>query len=501
MSLSLALYGETPGALFEDVYFRRDFVALHARPDEIDALELPGFRHAAAVRHIPGEDGEDMETPWGYGGPIARDGAAFWEGLGLWRQRQVDRGRVAEFIRLHPFINPLALRGFVDNLRFDRLTVLADLTEPAATRRRRYTKGTRYSIAYAERRLNLRELDPSDAGLFRRLYEEGLARNQAERGYYFAPGYYEELLAQPFTRAWVAERDGEALAVACFLRGGAFAHYHLSGGGEPARISFAHYLLVERALDHYQGQGCRWMHLGGGRTASPDDALLRFKTRFSALRIPFYTGGLVHRRSAYERLTKGRTDRFLSYRFPPTPDLSREQVTLNPAEPGDFAAFFRIKCDIDNIVWSGHDRPPSWPGLESWFQRHEAGGTGRRIFIARCAGRAVGYVYVDDRGTHFEATIGVASGEAGRGLGRGILKEMARVCADGAGRPVEAWIFPENTASVRAFEAAGFVFDEGRPAKPFPMPFAGAEPRKQRCWVWCQAQAAGAARQTGATGQ
>lgn len=483
MPIGLTLYGETPDALFEDVYFQRDFVALHARPDAIDALELPGFRHAAAVCAIPGADAEDMETPWGYGGPVARDAPAFWEGLALWRQRQVNHRRIAEFVRVHPFINPLALRGFLDQIRLDRLTVLVDLSEPSATRRKRYTKGTRYSLNQAERRLSLRPLSPTDAALFQRLYEEGLARNGAERSYFFAPSYYADLLSSPYARAWAAEQDGQALAVACFLQGGAFAHYHLSGGGEAARTTFAHYLLLECAIEHYRTRNCRWMHLGGGRSTAPNDALFRFKTRFGMKRVPFYTGGLIHDRAAFERMTQGRRDRFLSYRFPTIPDLSRAPVALHPANEDDFVAFFRIKCDADNIVWSGHERPPDWSGLEQWFKRHLSGGTGRRMLMAHALDRTVGYAYVDDHGDRLEATVGVAAGESGHGLGRSILRETARL-ADAGTRPLEAWIFPENRASVRAFEAAGFALDETRPPRPFAMPLPDLAPREQRCWVY-----------------
>lgn len=481
--MELTLYGETPDVVFEDVYFRRDFVALHARPDGIDALELPNFRHAAAVRTIPGADAEDMETPWGYGGPIARNASSFWEGLALWRQRQVNHRRIAEFVRLHPFLNPLSVRGFLDQIRLDRLTVLVDLCESPTVRRGRYTKGTRYSLNHAERCLTVRPLGPEDAVLFQRLYEKGLARNGAEQGYFFDSSYYSDLLSAPYARAWAAERDGNPLAVACFLQGGPFAHYHLSGGEETARTSFAHYLLLEYAIEHFRALNCRWLHLGGGRSTAPDDALFRFKTRFGYKRVPFYTGGLVHDRVAFERMTKGRRDRFLSYRFSSVQNLSRAPVALRPATEQEFVAFFRIKCDVDNIVWSGHAGPPDWASLEQWYRRNLSGATNRQMMLAHASGRAVGYAYLDDHGDRMEATVGVAAGEAGHGLGRSILRETARL-VESSGRTLEAWIFPENRGSVRAFEAAGFVLDMCRQPRAFAMPLPDLAPREQRCWVY-----------------
>jgi RimJ/RimL family protein N-acetyltransferase len=482
--ISAPLYGVSAAELIADVYFRADFVALHARPDPIDALPLPGFHHAAAVRTIPGTDVEDMETPWGYGGPVASDEASFWEGIGRWRQRQRDHRRIAEFVRLHPFLNPLGYRGWFDQIRFDRLTVLVDLAVDSVQRRRGYSKGTRYSLRQAERLLTVRALVPGEGALFRRCYEEGLGRNAADRSYYFPADYYDRLLEAPYARAWIAEREGRAVAVACFLSGGPFAHYHLSGGGSEARAAFAHYLLLEHAIEHYRARGCRYLHLGGGRSAAADDDLLKFKRRFSSWLIPFYTGGLVYDRAAYDRLTQGRRHRFLSYRFEPPEEPARDTVSLDPAMPKDLATFFRIKCDIDNIVWSGHVRPPLWPQMAVWYERHLEGGTGRRIFIARSGRRAVGYAYLDDVGERLAVTIGLAAGEGGRGLGRALLSALAgQVRDEGDARELEGWIFPENLPTVRAFEAAGFVHDPSRAPRPAPMPLLGSEPRPQYCWV------------------
>ncbi|MBI07070.1 MAG: hypothetical protein CMM54_08835 [Rhodospirillaceae bacterium] len=483
MPISLTLYGMKPEEVMSDIYFDPQFVRLYAAPDKVDSLELPGFRHTSAVRQIPGEELEDLEIPWGYGGPVARDDDAFWRGIGEWRRRQADRGRVAEFIRMHPFLNPLAFRGWFDQIRFDRLTVLVDLAEPKEVRHRNYTKGTRYSLRQAEKSLTLRRLEVGEGDLFRTLYETGLARNKAEDDYFFRRDHFETLLAADWADVRVAELDGEAIAVACFLHSGCFAHYHLSGGTVHARKKFAHHLLLEDAINRYAAAGQRWMHLGGGRGSGLSDSLLLFKTRFSPRRIAFYTGGIIFDRDAYGRLTRDRKGKFLSYRFQPTPDLKDEDVTLRPASAGDFAFFFRLKCDVDNIVWSGHTKPPIWLGLQDWYDRNLRIES-RSIFIGTCGARRVGYVYLDDHGATLEMTLGVATSEAGRGVGRRLLAlAIEKLVEAGERRPTEAWIFEENRASIRAFETAGFVRDVARPPRNFDMPFLG-ENRTQYCWVW-----------------
>ncbi len=482
MPLSTTLHEVSPRDVMRDVYFRRDFLALHARPDGIDMIAEDDFRHAAAIRRIPGTDLSDLETPWGYGGPVASDITALRDGLARWRQRQGASGRVAEFVRLHPFLNPMAMREAFDILRFDRLTVVVDLAEPAKARWRHYSKGTRYSINTARKKLRIRRLGAAEAPLFRALYEAGLARNRAADLYYFDERFYGELVAAEWAETWVAEAD-EPVAVACFLHGGPFAHYHLSGGTDAARRSFAHYLLIEHAITYFAQRGKRWLHLGGGQSATPDDSLYRFKTRFSPLRLPFYTGGLVFDRAAYVGLARD-NDRILSYRFPVRrASTIQDVVRLRPARHDDLEVFFRIKCGIEDILWSGHAQPPEWETLAAWFHRQFEQHPVRRIFVAERGGKAVGYLYLDDRGDHLEVSVAVAADETGHGVCRTMLREVARMLGEaGERRPLAAWIFPDNVASVRAFEAAGFAKEDGGSARSRTVPFGDGR-RDQHCWV------------------
>jgi L-amino acid N-acyltransferase YncA len=224
------------------------------------------------------------------------------------------------------------------------------------------------------------------------------------------------------------------------------------------------------------------MHLGGGRTSRPDDALLAFKAKFSPQRVPYYTGGLIYARGAYEQLARGRNERFLSYRFPPAPEIGSKPIALRRTTTADFADFFRLKCDVDNIVWSGHDRPPDWHRMSTWFAAQHAPGSRRRIYLAEYEGQVLGYTYVDDLDDAVEITVGISAREAGRGLGRNFLKQVMAVIRAGE-REIRCWLFPENVAGVRAFEAAGFRRDAGKPARSFAMPF-GDGPIRQSCWVY-----------------
>jgi lipid II:glycine glycyltransferase (peptidoglycan interpeptide bridge formation enzyme) len=157
--------------------------------------------------------------------------------------------------------------------------------------------------------------------VFRDLYHAGLAGNQATGRYYYRDDQYRDLLAADWSTTYVAQRNGEPVAASVFLKGGrALGHYHLAGQNETGRAENASYLLIDQAAESLGAQGTQWLHLGGGRTASPEDALFLFKSRFSELRVPFHVGGLIFDRDAFERLGGFAEGRFRAYRFaPPAP--------------------------------------------------------------------------------------------------------------------------------------------------------------------------------------
>jgi len=299
----------------DDVYFRKDFVELYARPDEVDHLSQDDFSHVSAIRKIPETDWYDLETPHGYGGPVANNISALEKGISSWRERQRAAERVAEFIRVHPFINSDELRPHVDFLEFNRETVYVDLSLTKDIRRQYYRKGVRHSLKVAERALTLRKLAPSEWPLFRQLYEDGLRTNNAGPEYFYDDTCYQSLLAAPWSVTWVAESNNEPVGVACFLSSTPkISHYHLAGGNLKARETNANYLLLENAFDYFAAKGGHVMHLGGGRTKAIDDDLFRFKKKFSALKINFYIAGLIHDIKKFTQLGCGRPGKFIGYR-------------------------------------------------------------------------------------------------------------------------------------------------------------------------------------------
>jgi len=93
-----------------------------------------------------------------------------------------------------------------------------------------------------------------------------------------------------------------------------------------------------------------------------------------------------------------------------------------------------------------------------WFRDRLARPSECRIYIAEVDGSPVGQARVElTGGGQGEISVAVAAGSRGRGLGRSLItKATERAAADLAAGSVTAVVKPENVASLRAFEAAGY---------------------------------------------
>lgn len=92
----------------------------------------------------------------------------------------------------------------------------------------------------------------------------------------------------------------------------------------------------------------------------------------------------------------------------------------------------------------------------AWFAR-ALEDPSRLLLVAEADGQQLGMVRFDEAQGRWEASINVAPEARGRGLGAAMLKAgLAFFVREVAAEEVEAEIKPENTASLRIFEATGF---------------------------------------------
>jgi Acetyltransferase (GNAT) domain len=260
------------------------------------------FYHAFHVARVPGRDCFDIQSPYGYGGPVANSPkkvflSRAWEAYFDWCH---DRRILAEFIRFHPLLQNWDF--YWGEVFDDRQTVWLDLT--ADNLLNSYHQLRRRNIQNAKRNELRVSWVTKDLFLqdFRPLYDAMLQKKAAGSFYYFNSNYYRALLDCEFAHGAVCLKNDKPIAAALFVAYGEIMEYHLGTSSDEGQRLGAMTLLLHEAALLAQSQGRKYYHLGGGTDRTPENSLLFFKSSFSDLRGQFKIGRYVHEAQPYAEL-------------------------------------------------------------------------------------------------------------------------------------------------------------------------------------------------------
>lgn len=290
--------------LSSDIYYQRTYSELYEGNGEyFEFLYEEGCHYVkfCALKHritkIVGLDLDeelyDLETPYGYGGPISNssDGKFLQRAFAEYKEFCKQQKIVCEFIRFHPF-NSLADKATLFDMHFpERQVVIVDLEKTTEERRKLYSKTTRNIIKKAEKNL-LVETNDVKISDFMGMYYQTMQKNTADEFFYFKEGYFKELMNLNGVSLLATKKGDTYVSVGFFVCSKELAHYHLSANNQELSKENGNYLLLDAAFEHAKSHGCRYMMLGGGRTSSADDGLFKFKSKFSPLTMPFFIAGL-----------------------------------------------------------------------------------------------------------------------------------------------------------------------------------------------------------------
>ncbi len=254
------------------------------------------------MKRVPeavGGNGEiDLETAYGYGGPVFfnLDAELTGEFNRLMNDWAAENRVIAEFIRFNPFTSFHATSDPACKVSHNRITVSIDLTQgPEAVlndcspaRLRNWKKANRLG-------LNFRRLaDPAE---FAPLYDQTMQRLKARAYYHFSRQYFAALAELPQESCFYAgafTADGRLAAAAIYLLDQTSAHYHLGASDPQLMYTQANAFLMLEFARKLCGSGRQMLHLGGGLSLADDDSLFRFKAGFSAQRHNFFIGRRIH---------------------------------------------------------------------------------------------------------------------------------------------------------------------------------------------------------------
>jgi hypothetical protein len=275
-------------AALEPVYF------LHREGEAI-------YYHAFHLARVPETAYRDIQSPYGYGGPVASSSdPSFLAGAERVFSAWCAEHRVlAEFLRFHPLLENW--RFYDGEVLDDRQTVWipleGDVFASYSTRARTAVRKA-VNQGLAVEWVNREEL----AAVFPGLYEPAMRALETSAFYFFPDAYYRALQGWERLHFAVCRQNSEAVAAAVFLLGPAIAEYHLSASSPLGKQLGATNLLLHEAALRAQAQGCRALHLGGGTDASPENSLLFFKGGFSKVRAGFKIGKRVRDAAGYRAL-------------------------------------------------------------------------------------------------------------------------------------------------------------------------------------------------------
>ncbi|MDF2877904.1 MAG: hypothetical protein K0S30_1000 [Clostridia bacterium] len=305
---------EMPG-IMQDIYYTSEYYKMHQSNGDgtsklfyfIDNNGNKGF-YPFMLNKIAGYDLHadyyDIETSYGYGGPItsSQDEDFLKEFEETFMEFCRDNNIVAEFIRFHPLIQNEKI--FKKNIQVihNRSTVYIELAkgidkiwnEDIKSKNRNVIRKAQYNGLHVE--------ISQDYETFKSIYNKTMDKVDASDFYYFDDRYYEDIKENNYCVLLNVIREDKAIAAAIFMGYGEYFHYHLAGSLKEELKYSPNNLLLWEAIKYALNKGYKKMHFGGGLTDSLEDNLFKFKSSFSKEHADFYIGKRIHQKEVYQYL-------------------------------------------------------------------------------------------------------------------------------------------------------------------------------------------------------
>lgn len=259
----------------------------------------------------------DITTPYGYGGPLCsveNPHPLLLNDFGTVFNRYCNQNSIiSEFVRFHPILgNHKLCIDFMD-VSFNRHTAYIDLTKDEDELWKGMCSTHRNKIRNARNNgIHIEKVDvsPSSVDIFRQMYLQTMAKNQADNYYFFNEEFFNNMLKylRDMSSLFFAFKESKAVSGIYALHAGKYLHYHFNASDtESLQLGSNNLLIYETALWGHS-QGYEVFHLGGGYS-SGEDNLFRFKKKFSKGNLfEFYTGRKVHNQEVYNFLCGQWTD-------------------------------------------------------------------------------------------------------------------------------------------------------------------------------------------------
>jgi len=321
--------------LLKDIYFNKEYVSLYLKEGE-EVFEFKYsdnnnvFYNLAIKKPINlignikiNEGYYDVETAYGYGGHYCNtnDSEFINKAIEAYSLYCKKNNIIADFSRIHPFNEThFVLNNYYEKLLLDRKTISVDTKLSSEERWGNYPSKLRTILRKCKKELTFRKSTNLEA--FIDLYEKTMQKNEAEDFYYFNKSYFEKLIEFEGVELFEVVFDNKIISSSFVLFDAELGHYHLSANDYEYRKYNANYFILDSIFNVAHERGIEQFHLGGGRTNTEEDTLLKFKMKFSSIKKNFFISGKVHNELIYNKyinLWEKQSDKeikyFLKYRL------------------------------------------------------------------------------------------------------------------------------------------------------------------------------------------
>ncbi|MDC3053881.1 hypothetical protein OA187_04910 [Candidatus Pelagibacter sp.] len=249
----------------------------------------------------------DIETPYGYGGPISNttDKKFIKHAESLHSNWCKINRIVCEFVRFHPLKNNQDKCSYLDNIILERENRFLKIEE--FNNISLFNPKVRNKIRKASRN-NLNcyfSKSKEEIIKFKQLYLKTLDRLEADEFYYFKKNFYEKLYKLIKKNGFiisVEDKNKNLVGSSIFLTFNETMHYYLSALDKKKKIPGIHNYILYEAYLECKKKNISICNLGGGTTNNLDDNLLIFKKSMSNAKSNFYYGYKIFLKKNYQKL-------------------------------------------------------------------------------------------------------------------------------------------------------------------------------------------------------
>jgi hypothetical protein len=214
---------------------------------------------------------------------------------------------VAEFTRYNPILNNQEFSNDNYEVLYDRKVVLIDLQEEIEKIEAKYYSGAnRNSIRKAISKGIKTNIvtDINSYITFHNIYMSLMDFLKAEKKYRYSQNYFSDIFYQlsKHNILIMAIFEGRPIGGAMAIFNEINSHYFLSAVLPEFRNSGANNLLLNELIMTLKKYKIKTINLGGGKTSSPKDNLLRYKMSFSKGLTSFFIGKRIINKNVYENI-------------------------------------------------------------------------------------------------------------------------------------------------------------------------------------------------------